>query len=519
MINTRSWRRVVAALALTLAAAGCGGPAATNPVSSSETTLDIGTSYPPTPNLDPGNANGASLWYLELAYEPLIKMASDGKLKPGLATSWRYVGEGNTTFELTLREGVKFSDGTPLSADVVKANLDRFRGTAQLSTAAQLADVSAVTVVDAKTVRLALSKPNPTIAAVLSEFYGAGDIASGAALADPTKLATQTFGAGPYVLDAARTVEGDHYTFTRNPHYWAPDKAKFETVVVKILPNPNSALAALRTGQVDLVQGAPNTDKAAKTAGLQVVSVPQTFVGLALADRAGTTLPALGDVRVRQALNYAIDRKKITAGLVGTYGGPTPTEQVVLPGQPGYNDKTFYPHDPDNARQLLREAGYPNGFTLPAVSFSGPSGMTPLLQVMANQLADVGVRLQISDTADSNKYIQDMLSGQFPAYGIAFGTLPVHLMGPLLFLPNATPFNPFHSTDPTLESLYAKAAAAGPDTKPDLDRQIIGRLVEQAWFVPVLFQPVSYYARPGVGGVAATPNRPTPNPVEWTFTG
>ncbi|HEY7596995.1 MAG TPA: ABC transporter substrate-binding protein [Actinophytocola sp.] len=519
MINTRKRVSLAAALVLVLVATGCAGPGAASPVSSTKTTLNIGTSYPPTPNLDPGNANGSSLWYLELAYEPLIKMASDGKLKPGLATSWRYVGDGNTTFELELRENVKFSDGSPLTADVVKANLDRFRGTAQLSTAAQLADVKDVTVVDERTIRMTLSKPNPSIAAVLSEFYGPGDMVSGKALADPAKLATQTVGAGPYMLDRSKTVEGDHYAFVRNPHYWNPDAARFRTVVVKILPNPNSALAALRTGQVDLVQGAPNTDKAAKAAGVRVISVPQTFVGLALADRAGAKLRALGDVRVRQALNYAIDRKKIAAGLVDTYGGPTPTEQIVLPGQSGYSEDTAYPHDPDKAKQLLREAGYPDGFTLPVVSFSGPSGTTPLLQVMANQLADVGVRLKISDTSDTNKYIQDMLSGRFPAYGIAFGTMPIHLMGPLLFLPNATPFNPFHSTDPKLESLYGQAAQADPDTKPGYDKQIIEQLVDQAWFVPVLFQPVSYYARQGVDGVAATPNRPTPNPLEWTFTG
>ena len=521
MIHTYRSARAAAALVLAsaLAVAGCSASGQAAGVTATTKTLNIGTSYPPTPNLDPGNANGANLWFLELAYEPLIKQAADGTLQPGLATSWKYVGSGNTVFELKLRANVKFSDGTPLTAEVVKANLDRFRSDAKLSTAAELADVSAVTVIDADTVRLSLSKPNPMIAEMLSEFYGAGDLVSGAGLADASRLDTKTFGAGPYVLDSARTVDGDYYTFTRNPDYWAPAQVHFDTVVVKVLPNPNSALAALQTGQVDVIQGTPTTDTAAKSAGLQVVSVPQTFVGLALADRAGAVTPALGDVRVRQALNYAVNRKQIADALVGTYGGPTPTEQIVLPGQDGYHDQTLYPYDPDKAKQLLREAGYPNGFTLPVDSFSGPSGTTPLLQVMANQFAAVGVRLQISDTSDTNKYIQDMVSGRFPAYGIAFGTLPVYLMGPLLFLPAANPFNPFHSTDPTLESLYGQAAPAGQAERANLDQQIVARLAEQAWFVPVLFQPVSYYARQGVSGVVATPSRPSPNPLEWTFSG
>lgn len=476
----------------------------------------MGVSFPPTPNLDAGNASGA-FFFLLLSYEPLIRQAPDGSPQPGLATSWNYVGQGNTTFEIHLRDNVKFADGSPLTADVVKKNIERYRNTATLPAAAYVTDVADVTVVDPHTVRLTLSKPNPDLPLVFSEFY-AGNMVSGPALDKPKAIATQTFGAGPYILDTKRTVQGDHYTFTRNPNYRNRGSIHFDTVVVKVLTNPNSALAALRTGQVDLIAGAPNTDSSAKSAGVQVKAVPHSFVGLALADRAGKVLPALGDVRVRQALNYAIDRQKTATGLVATYGGPTPSDQIVLPDQPGYN-QPFYKYDPAKAKHLLSQAGYANGFTLPVASFSGPSGITPLLQVIANQLAAVGVTLKISDTADTNKYIQNMTSGQFPAYGIAFGTLPVYLMGPLLYLPNATPFNPFHSTDPQLESLYDQAAAATAATQDDLNRQIIARLTEQAWFVPVLFQPVSYYARQSVSGVALTVNRPWPNPIEWSFNG
>src|SRR5690348_8061599 len=97
----------------------CSTPAANAPSSGANGTLRMGVSYPPTPNLDPGNS-GSAYFYLALSYEPLIRQGADGSPQPALATSWNYVGDGNKSFEIHLRDGVKFSDGTPLTADVVK---------------------------------------------------------------------------------------------------------------------------------------------------------------------------------------------------------------------------------------------------------------------------------------------------------------------------------------------------------------------------------------------------------------
>lgn len=480
---------------------------------SSSRTLTYGSTLS-APTLDPGNLTG-NTFYAVLAYDSLIDQAPDGSLKPGLAESWKYVGEGNKVFELKLRKDVKFSDGSPLTAEVVKGNLDRYRTSASLAAASQLKSVETVTAVDALTVRLTLSTPDPVLPTRLSESYSAGTVVSADALKDPKKLVNQTFGAGPYMIDPAETVADDHYTYKPNPHYWNKDAIHYDKVVMKVLPNPNAGLAALKTKQVDVFGGEPQLDRAAKTAGLQVIAVPQTWVGLALADRTGKVLPPLRDVRVRQALNYAIDRQQIANGLVGTYGGPVPTEQIVLPGQVGHNDRDVYNYDPNKAKQLLREAGYPNGFTLPVVSHSGT---TPLLEVMADQYNAIGVRMEITDRgSNQDKYGQDLQSAKFPAFGMNFGTHPSLLLaaGPHMFQPEGAFFNPFRSSDPQLTSLYQQTAAAAPAEREQLERQIVSRLVELAWFVPVLFKPVSFYARPEVSGVVATEGRPIPNPVEW----
>lgn len=503
------WRASLVLLAAgCLAAAGCSSGAATTVPSTAGRTLNIGTGFTPN-SLDPGKINAAFNWYIDLAYDPLIYKAPDGSLQPRLATSWNYIGTGNTAFELHLRPNVKFSDGSPLTADVVKANIDHFRQ-AGSGAAPYLAPIKTVEVVDPLTIRLTLSTPDPLLPQVFTQDYQAGDIISGPALRQPQKLATRTFGAGPYVLDTSGTIANDHYAYTPNHQYWNKGAQHYDRIVIKVLPNPNTALAALKTGQVDVIQGDQTTVKSAKSAGLQVTDAPQVVWGLALADRAGKIAPALGDVRVRQALNYAVDRRKITTALFQGYG--MPTEQLVLPGQDGASTN-IYTYDPNKAKQLLAQAGYPHGFTLPTLA--SPNGKL-LAQAIAQYLRAIGVHLQITTDTSATQYLTDMASGKFPTYLMGYGTKPVYLLGPGLFLPTAAQFNPFRTADPQIQSLYDQAAGAAPQRRSQLDQQIIGRLDQQAWFVPTTFGPVFMFHRSTVSGVQITRGRPTADPVEWT---
>ena len=501
-------KRWAAALATTLMlAAGCSDTGGGETVTS---TLAIGHTSAPN-SLDPAKINPAFNWYVNLAYDPLIYRAPDGKLVPRLAESWRYVGAGNTAFEITIREGVTFSDGSPLTADVVKTNLAYFQSAAGQA-AAYLAPVKSVEVVDARTVRLTLSEPNPLLPMIFTQDYLAGDLISGPGLASPDSLATATAGAGPYILDPAQTVANDHYTYTPNPNYWDKASIQYEKVTIKVLPNPNTALAALKTGQVDVIQGDYTTAVSAKSSGLQVTYTPQVFQGLALADRAGELVPALKDVRVRQALNYAVDRKKIAQALFGEYG--IATEQIVLPGTDGYSESTRYTYDVAKAKSLLADAGYPSGFTMKVLTTSfANTHLVP--QAMAEDYKQIGVTLELVNQAEATNYLTDLSSGQFPAYGIGYGTQPVHLMGPGLFLPTAALFNPRKSSDPEVESLYQQAAGLTDSERSDVDRQIVARLTDQAWFVPVVFVPVFFFANEKVAGIEPTNFEPIPNPVHW----
>jgi len=492
-----------------LAASACGGTPRT--AAGRSGTLRIGFSRPNS--LDPAKINQAFEWYVNLAYDPLIYKAPDGALRPRLATAWRYAGGRNTEFELTLRENVTFSDGTPLDADAVKANIDYYRkaGGQAVSLLTPIASVQAVTPL---TVRLKLSEPHPQLPTVFSQDYLAGNLISPAAIAAPQTLATRTYGAGPYMLSPGETVADDHYTYVRNPKYWNPRDVHYQKVFVKVLPNPSTALAALKTGQVDVIQGDFTTAGSAGSAGLRVSHVPQVFVGLALADRDGKICRPLADVRVRRALNYAVDRQKITKALLGPYG--IPTEQAAAPGRDGYNATAFYRHDPAEARRLLAEAGHAGGFTLPVLSIAGSFGAIGLVtQAMSGDLERIGVRLKTTTVNDAAQYVDQLTSGRFPAYGIGYGLQPIYLMGRGLFLPDAPVFNPMRSSDPVLIDLDRKAASASDADRPGLERRIIRRLVEQAWFVPVSLSPVFFFARDSVAGIRPTPAQPIANPVSW----
>jgi peptide/nickel transport system substrate-binding protein len=510
------WVARVIAVALLLAVSGCGGgdkKAVTGGggrgVVGDELTIAF---FTPPNTLDPAKIGPAFGWYSYLAYEPLIVWDPDGKPRPGLAKSWRYVGHGNRTFELTLRPGVKFSDGAPVTADAVKASLE-YQAKAGGVATAYLAGKT-VKATGPLTVRVRSKTPDPQMPLVLSQVYLAGNVVSPSALKDPERLGTTTAGAGPYVLDKSATVANDHYTFVPNPDYWDKPAVHYRRVTIKVIPNPNSALNAMKTGQVDVMSGDVRTADAAERAGLQVVHTPQLFTALALLDRDGKLAPALADVRVRQALNYAIDRKTITSGLLRKYG--TPTDQTVVDGQDGSLGRPMYTYDPAKAKQLLAEAGHADGLTIRATTMTAQQ-QSQIMQAVASDLQKVGVTLDLKVEANTNKYAADLSGGKYPAAGITYGAQPISFEGPQLFLPNAYFFNPFHSNDPEVNKLYGKAAAASDDAaRGDIDRRIQERLVSQAWFVPVNFQPLIYYARPDVAGLEVTPGNPGGNPV-WLY--
>ncbi|MGE0304228.1 MAG: ABC transporter substrate-binding protein [Acidimicrobiia bacterium] len=315
---------------------------------------------------------------LDLVYDRLLRRLPDGTVAPELAESWEFTPEG---LVLSIREGVQFHDGSVLDAEVVKLNLDRARTLEDSAVKNDFVRVTDVQVIDPKTVLLVMPETDVTILTVLSTRGGA--IAARAGIEADT-LATEPIGAGPFTL--VDFVPDASETFQRFDGYWNPDIAKVAGIEVSVLPDPTARLNAFQSGVVDMVQLEPTQVPEAEAVGLRLETANlQTVIGIQINP---DNVPAFADPRVRQAMNYAIDREALVDGFLQGLGEPT--VQVfaqTIAFDPNLGD--LYPYDPEKAKQLLAEAGYPDGF-----EFTLDHGSTPSAEevdAVVGLLAAVGI--------------------------------------------------------------------------------------------------------------------------------
>jgi peptide/nickel transport system substrate-binding protein len=511
-------RVIAAAAVLTLmigALAGC----ATDPsASDSNAVLRVGINSGEA-TLNPAiNLVGR---FQNLSNEGLIHETDTGTYEPSLATEFGYVGTGNTEFRLKLRDHVVFSDGTPLNAAAVKEWIQYYHDSN--GPLAKGVDLGSIDTPDDLTVVIHLTSPNPDLLFLLSDIGGGyGLVSSPAAVRKPNALKTQTFGVGPYVIDPARTVAGAQngakFVFVPNKKYYDQSAIHFHEIDFTVYTQPSTMLAAVQTHQLDIAQGDISTNDAAKSSGLDLVGADTGWIGFLMMDRGpylpgGTTVNPLHDVRVRQALNYAVNRAAIISGIVKTSGTATsqaPTTNGVNPEYDGY-----YTYDPQKAKQLLAEAGYANGFTLKVTSQSyiGTLG-DPVLQAFANDLSHIGVTLKITTTSSVTDFVNAIFSGDWVATG--FLQQPYLTMSQFYgyYTGKDVILSQNGSDDPVLDALYAQARVAA-DPGP-IWQEMSARTVQQADIVP-LFRFKSYwYTQTDIQGVHYSPNTAFPDPLEWT---
>ena len=492
---------VVCALCAALTVAACGSSDEDSSTSAGGATtaqgpsgtLRIGLEAAPL-SLDPAKDGGGFPVMLEsLTHVPLIYVNADGSFGPGLATKWRYVGSGNREFELTLRHDARFSDGTPVTADAVKGWLTYFakaRGPY-----ANLISIESIAAVDRWTVRVKLTSSNPDLPQVFSQVRNWSFVSSPKAVASPKVLGTKTFGAGPYMLDSAETVTNEKYTFVPNPYFYDRSRIRFQKVTVQIIADPSSMLSAIKTGQLDVASGRPETADAAAAAGLEIEHLPAVWTSLWFMDRDGRVAKPLGDVRVRQALNYAVDRKAITTAILGRWG--TPTSQIMQVGAYDPADADHYPYDPEKAKELLAEAGYARGFSLDVVANVAEKD-DKYIQAAAKYLEAVGVTLKLTRAPTGPDYVEKVFSGKFPATSLNNGvSVTIHSSYSNLFNKRAS-WNIFRHSDPELDRLAEEGARAS-DPAPYW-QQMTDRITDQAWAVPLYATDILFFASKNIGG-------------------
>ena len=245
--------------ALALTACGGGATGASNPAAAKTTNLTLGA-VQEIRSWDPAQAHvGHFLQPYQAAYDSLLLREPDGKLSPMLATTWKY-NEDNTVLTVDLRTDVTFSDGAKFDSEAAKANLDHFKQ-ANGPQMAQLTAVADIKVVDADTIELNLTAPDPSLEFYLSQ--AAGLMGSPNALGTEG-IKTEPVGSGPYVMDKAATVKDSQSVFTAREDYWNKDLQKFGKVTFKTLVDPTARTNALVSGQVDATLLDPKTGKQAE---------------------------------------------------------------------------------------------------------------------------------------------------------------------------------------------------------------------------------------------------------------
>ena len=392
--------------------------------------------------------------YRSVAYwvfDALVTSDRQGQPEPELAQSWEQLDP--LTWEFKMVEGATFHNGEPVNAEAVKASFDRMALEENISynQIYRQAGLKEVNVIDEYTVQLVTEAPAPDMLFWVSEclivppvYYSENDAAF---------LAENPVGSGPYKF--VEWVKDDHASFVANEDYWqgAPD---VKEAGLRIIPEASSRMNELITGNVDLVTGLlPDQADQANSEVSRLVSTPgwrKMHVGMSQ-DGA----EPLRNKLVRQALNYAVDKQTIIDALL--LGATTPLQSIVNP--PLNNpDLEPYPYDPEKAKELLAEAGYPDGFT---VLFQTPIeryGMDKdISQVVAQYLEDVGIDVEL-EVVEWGAYV-DMIDAKSYEGLNWMGWSTYIVLGPQLgTLSCGALDNPTDYCNPEYDALYEQVKTA-----------------------------------------------------------
>lgn len=345
------------------------------------------------PPLDPHLAasENAQFPYVSLVYDRLTQMieGDDGpELAPMAASAWDFDDTG-TVLTFTLRDDVTFDDGSLLDAAAVKASLDRALTLPGSTARAAFAAIDSVEVVDPGTVEIRTNRPAADLPYQLAS--GFGSIINPKELDNPD-LDIEPHGSGPYV--AVDVSLGDGVVYERRDDYWDAAAGLAQRIELRGIADPNGRTSGLRSGEADFSLTAATQYKTITDLGDDFKVTVYPGSGNVQTIRLNAKRTFLADVRVRQAMNYAVDREAINKVLLDGIGSPA--VQPLTEIYEGYleDPPVPYTYDPERARELLEEAGYGDGFTM-RMMVANYSPLTEISQALQDQFEDIGIELEL----------------------------------------------------------------------------------------------------------------------------
>jgi peptide/nickel transport system substrate-binding protein len=354
-----------------------------------------------------GSSSTSNMWGKEFIYDSLLEWDRDLNIQPALAESYE-AADDVMSYTFNLRKGVKFHNGKEMTAADVKYSLDlTLNPPPPVAAAGFLANISEVVVVDDYTVRLDLSKPDPTIPGVLAWQRHCPIFPEG--IADEINLLSEGIGTGPFKL--VEFISNDRLTYEANTEYWKPGVPCVQNLTLEVITDEQARVAALRSGEIDgatfsadVVTTLEGNDELEVLSGL--TSSPRLLYINMVND-----VP-WRDARVRQAVSKAIDRQAI---IDNVYAG-----NAVLSGPipPGFGDwplsedelREIYTVDIEGAKALMAEAGYADGFPVTLISISAPRDYTLIAEVLREQLKAINIDVSV-EPQEIGTFVESLSSG------------------------------------------------------------------------------------------------------------
>lgn len=477
MIRASRLPVLVLVLVLALVGAGCAGSGA------AATPGVLKVAWPSNPSsLDPQRGNsGSDHGVLFTLYDTLVSFVPETlEPAPGLAESWDQ--SDPMALVLHLRRGVTFHDGTPFDAAAVKYNIERAQGE-ESNIQADVAAIAGVDVLDRYTVRLNLTEPDSSLLLTLADRAGMM-LSPTAAEKHGDAFERHPVGAGPW-----RFVEwqnGARVRVERFDDYWQDGLPHLDGITFTIMTDDSTAVNALRSGQQDFAFDPPPQDigNLEESPGFGASVSPQLYQKIVYLDAGAAPFD---DVRVRRALNLAINREQLLE--VAHFGrgevGWTPLPSAHWAYAGGL--VPTYPYDPEQARRLLAEAGHPGGISFPMIVYTDPTSIR-LGEVLKYQLGKVGIRVELIPTELTQGTSEFFNQRRYPAMLSAWTGRPDPALTYKLMFTAEGYYNTGHVATPGVEEALAAA-----NSTPDLGRRREGLarlaaiVAENALFVPLFF--------------------------------
>jgi peptide/nickel transport system substrate-binding protein len=326
-----------------------------------------------------------------LIFDALTTRDQEGNLVPALAESWNLIDE--TTWEFKLRPGLTFHNGDPVTSEDVKFTYEQLvlNPDANSPHKTFLQTIQEVVVIDDTTFQIKTSIPDVLLPSRVFDLYGSIVPKNYYEQVGDAEFDNAPIGTGPYKF--VDWVKDSHMTLEANENYWG-QKPAYKTLILRFITDDAARMAAELAGEVDIASNVPpaRVEEIDAADNVEIRSAPSSRFYFVVMD---TTKPPFDDPRVRKAVNLAIDREALVLGVGRGYG--TPIASVFIPQTFGYDPNIQPVYDPEQAKALLADAGYPDGFDVVFDSFTGSIvDHSKVAEAIVAQLNDVGIRATLN---------------------------------------------------------------------------------------------------------------------------